>query len=169
MWYAMVFSVMLAVAGYYSGSAPLVDEQAAAARNLATSMAIYRQLLIAYATAHPSATARNVPLAQLTAYFPLGYTQESAQLWRNYVDSDGILYVYPARALALSITNELVALSQNSVLVGDAGIDGNLHAPANLASFDSLPPAVGHTSTDIPLPPGAAISAGLPVWLAFRN
>lgn len=168
MWYAMVFSVMLAVAGYYSGSVSHFDDRAVAARNLAESMGVYRQMLICYATANPTATG-SVTLGKLMPYFPIGYTKTSAQLWRNYIDSNGILYVYPAQSLALSITDELVALSQNSVLVGEAGNDGKLHAPANLPSLDSVPPIAGNRSNDISLPPEAAISAGLPLWLAFRN
>lgn len=168
MWYASVLFVMVAVAGYYSGSVPAVDDRAATARNLAESMGVYRQSLINYAT-NQRPVSGSVTLAQLRAYFPLGYTQESAKMWRNYVDKNGVLYVYPARSLLFPITDELVTLSQNSVLVGDAGSDGKLHAPANLPTFDSLPPPKGKSSHDIPLPPEAGITAGLPVWLGFRN
>lgn len=182
MWNIMMLSAMLAFAGYYTLAdlRILPEPQSVAAKNLAASMGTYRQAVINYASANPAVTGQSV---DPSAYFPIGYTSEDASRWSNYVEPDGTIYVFrdPNQALPLNITAEIVSLSQNSVLAGEAGAADNLlHAPADVAT----PAGWTNNGQDIPLAPdyhGAPrialtpstatliVPPGSPVWLAYRN
>jgi len=170
---------MISLTGYYS----LVDEkvvpiaQDVNARNLATSMGVYRQAVINYASDKTHSTEINMSVNP-SEKFPTGYTTSSAALWTNYVDGNGIIYIFPAAPLPVNITSEIVALSQNSILAGESNSTGDaLIAPADphpprrwINNDQDIPLAKDYLgSTPIPLPPAAAIPANSAIWLALRN
>ena len=181
MWSTAVIFVFLALGAYYFNTeqAILPGPEVAAARKYAESMATYRQALINFSTRYPGVTGA-VPhqsvggLAGIDGFFPTGYGQDLAAQWANYIDAEGIIYVYPASEVKIRFTEEIVRLSRNSVVAGEVAADHTLHAPADVAS-----PALPNYSPQIPLPgdyhPGAAIlvpafiPVGYPVWLAHRN
>lgn len=181
MWNVFILSAMLALAGYYTLSdlRILPDHERVAAENLAASMGTYRQAVINFSTANPGVTGQTV---NPSAYFPTGYTAEAASQWSNYIEPDGTIYVFrnPDIELPVNITDEIVRLSQNSVLAGESGADNLLHAPADVATpagwvnngYD-IPRATDYQVTSrIPLTPSSAtriVPAGSPVWLAYRN
>ncbi|MGZ3236655.1 MAG: type IV pilus biogenesis protein PilM [Burkholderiaceae bacterium] len=182
MWNIMVLTLMASLAGYYSlnDEKILPDQQVAVARNLAVSMGTYRQAVINYATANPTATGQvTIP----AAYLPTGYTTAQAGLWTNFIDPNGTIYIYPAAALPVNITAEIISLSQNSVLVGEAGASDNmLHAPAdrptpagwaNDPKSHNIPLALDYTGAPnialTPSQPTPIVPAGSTVWLAYRN
>jgi hypothetical protein len=186
MWNVVILSAMVAVAGYYtlSDQRILPNPEYVVARNLAASMGIYRQAVINYSSA-PANRAVTGPVDP-SGFFPTGYTAEVPSLWSNYIDPNGTIYVFrnPNKALPVNITAEIVSLSQNSVLAGEAGAtDNKLHAPADVATpvgwvndvnnTQDIPLATDyHGAPPIPLTPSSAtpiVPPGSPVWLAYRN
>ena len=178
MWQIVILTVMISLTGYYS----LIDQkivpnaQDANARNLATSMGVYRQAVVNYSsdTAHRT----KVGVVDPSEKFPAGYTAASAAFWNNYIEADGTIYVFPAAPLPVNITSEIVALSQNSILAGESNSTRDaLIAPADIATPSKwennekdIPLAKDYLgSTPIPLPLAAAIPSNSPVWLAHRN
>lgn len=187
MWNAMVLTVMMSVAGYYAmtGQERMMTAEQSQTVNLADDMAVYRQLVVNYFTANPGFT-RNaaVPSGDLTV--PDWVKPLNIARWSNYIDGDGTIYIFAAAPLPVSITSDIVKLSRNSVLAGEAvaaaGGALHLHAPADMDT-QTTPRAIAGRgdlsglleATDygahapIALPPDAGIQAGSPVWLASRN
>ncbi|CDG82343.1 type IV pilus biogenesis protein PilM [Janthinobacterium agaricidamnosum] len=159
----VVLTLMMSLAGYYGTRHPehSVDNVAQVAQSgaLAAGMASYRDALIAYFASHPGQTGSVTQQALIAAkvlpsWSPLAGA--AAPLWNNYRTPDGILYIYAGAALPHNITAELLALSNNSVLVGGFG-----------SGTSSFAPALGGMTT-IARPP-VTIPQGSPVWLAILN
>lgn len=182
MWNIFMLTAMLGIAGYYTVSdlQVLPDPQQVSARNLAASMGAYRQAVINYATANPAVTGQTV---DPSAYFPTGYTAQTASQWSNYIEPDGTITIFrePTRPLPVNITAEIVSLSQNSVLAGESGASDNmLHAPADIATpagwvnnGQDIPLATDYLGASrIPLTPSTTlliVPRSSPVWMAYRN
>ena len=185
MWNVAMLTIMLSLVGYYS----MIDQrvvpnaQDAVARNLAGSMGTYRQAVIDYCTAYFLTYGVSVPTGLIensALTLPTGYTTELASRWKNYIDGSGTIYIFPSTTLPVNITGEVVRLSQNSVLAGEAGSDGTLHAPADLATpISYVPPSTPtqdiplapdyHPTTRIPLP---AVAVGITPaikWIAYET
>jgi hypothetical protein len=169
MWNIAILTVMIALTGFYSmeGEKNAPVTQNVIARNLAESMAAYRQGTIKYATDNTGVSGK-VENSTLQNFFPTGYTNEFAKNWTNYIAPDGTIYIYPAAPLPVNITSELVKLSQNSILVGTAGAGSTLDAPADIKNDNAgYVPPLNKISLPSTLPDANLQS--YPVWLAYRN
>jgi hypothetical protein len=157
MWAIVILVVMSALSGYYvlvdeTYQAPVADMKAL---DLAGDMGVYRAAVMAYLRANPGFSSGTVPDTALAATFPSWYVR--SPLWTNYVAADGTIAVYASTLPAMKIVSQLFAESQRSILVGEADSGTNtLRSPV-------------YGNTGIPLPAGAAIPNGSPVWLARRN
>lgn len=164
MWQLVVLMVMTMLTGVYSlGEQERVAEvEQATAESIAGEMAVYREAVVAWFSQHPGQfqpvpidTLRNNNL--LPAWSTLR-TNPAASIWANFRDADGLIYIYAATLPRVNITNEVVNLSQNSVLAGVFRTgDTTLHSPV-----------FGNTGVKLP-PAGAAIPNGSPVWIAMRR
>ena len=183
MWNFLVLAMLFSVAGYYA----MTDQKQVAATQtaqiqltLAGDMAIYRQAVIDYYKANPGAPLNGaVSTPVLSAYFPgWSNTAELSAQWSNWIDGNGTIYIYTQAPLPTNIISSIVSLSQNSILAGEAVMQGGqlvLYAPADIPT---APPSTMGSSSGLPyasdygphgalaLPPAAAIPAGSPVWLA---
>jgi type II secretory pathway pseudopilin PulG len=161
MWALAVTVALAAVTGVYMLPAQrsLMAVQDQNARELAESMGLYRQAVVAYFSANNS-TLTSVQLTSLktAGFIPTWstlYTQSSTSIWANYRDSAGNIFIYPTTLPSTSITSELLALSQNAVTVGVyRASDRSVYSPADgtRVSFSSL--------NNVSIPDAA------PVWLA---
>jgi hypothetical protein len=185
MWNILVITVLLSVCGYYS----LVGQQRldASEKNVALSIAIgmetYKQAVVSYYASNPGASMNtSISAASLSASGAFPDWANSAALcsqWNNFVDGEGTIYIYEQSPLPVNITADIVKLSQNSVLAGQAVDNGGqltLYAPADigtappstLSQSSGIPEAsdYGNSHAPIVLPAAAAIPVGSPVWLA---
>ncbi|WP_211474764.1 type IV pilus biogenesis protein PilM [Collimonas humicola] len=171
MWGVLMLVCMLSVAGYYSmaGQENLIASENSVAANLAINMAVYRQAVIDYSSANPAALATSVASGALS--LPSWGIPSALSRWDNYIDRNGVIYVFTRMKLPVNITADIVSLSRNSVLAGEAAATAAgslyLNAPADIAvtplAAQQAPRQV------ILLPAPAAIPVGSPVWLASRN
>jgi hypothetical protein len=156
MWMIWILMIMTSIAGYYSLSDQISSPppESMKSADLAGSMAIYRAAVLRYATANPSFTGT---VADSNLSFPTWYRPLSPPLWTNYIAADGTIVIYASSLPPMTITSEIVSLSRNSVLAGQA----------NAATHTLDSPVFGNNQ--IPLPAGLSIPNGSPVWLAKRN
>lgn len=182
MWNILVFTVILSVCGYYSMASQqrLDASEKSTAYSLAMDMETYRDAVVQYYANNPGAPLNvSVPAATLTASGVFPSWANSASLcgqWNNYIDGNKMIYIYQLRQPAVNITLSIVALSQNSVLAGQAVYSGGqltLYAPADIATAppstlsqsSGIPEATDY-GTHAPIVLPAAIPVGSPVWLA---
>ncbi len=164
MWSITVFVVMTALAGVYMLPAERSEMavQDLKARELAESMGVYRQAVVAYFSAS-DVTDTSVDIdtlkgAGMVPTWSTLYTNSAATIWKNYRDSAGVIYVYPATLPSANITSELLKLSQYSLTVGIyRNSDGSLYSPVDGARI---------TLTSLG---GVSIPDTAPVWMAARN
>lgn len=126
--------------------------------SLAGNMAVYRDAVLTYLRNNPGFIGTTIPANQL----PLptwGYVPNS--IWAHYIapDSYRTIVIYASTRPPVDITAELMELSKNSILAGRI----------NTATNRLESPVHGNTNILIPLPPGATIPNGTPVWLAYRS
>lgn len=134
----------------------------ARAAGLAAAMASYRGAVAAWFDAHPAAAGSAPYQALLDEGLLPGWATLDAGQWGNYRDADGVIFVFPARALPVDIDAALLALSDNSPLVGrlQAGGAGQRQFVSLLGGMPGVPvPAAA------PLP----AASGAPLWLATHN
>jgi hypothetical protein len=161
----LVLAIMVSLTGFYR----LIDEESMTAveqvkaENLADSMAIYREAVVAYFTQHPGELG-SVSIDKLKSTDALPswstlYQKPATSIWANYRHDDGVIYIYASSPPPVDIAAEVVRLSQNSVLTGifKTG-DTTLHSPA-----------YGDTKVTLPPPAKAPIPNGSPVWIAMRK
>lgn len=186
MWNIVVLIIMISVGGYYA----LVDQQyvVTTERNrgaqLANDMGVYRQLVVSYFSADPELKNLSASISDLNGVKPDWIRSETLTRWNNYIDSRGVIYIFGVAPLPVNITADIVALSQNSVLAGEARLTGGalrLFAPADRSTIDSVPvtgrgelaevlEAIDYGEhAPINLPVAAAIPTGSPVWLAVSE
>lgn len=164
MWNILVVTIVMALAGYYAAAGPYANDAAGAgsaanATNFAEGMALYREAVVTYFSAH-DLTNTSVSYPTLTgagvvpAWSELA-TRTEPPIWANYRDGSGTIYIYPTVLPPVNIVPEILRLSQNSVLAGvyRAG-HSTLQSP--LFGDTGIPLALG----GVPVPDGA------PVWLA---
>jgi hypothetical protein len=165
MWNVLVLVVLLSVGGYYATQSQerVIALDNAQAAQLADSMALYRQAVVAYFDAHPAQNG-SVSMATLQSSNALPAwstlsSQPAASMWANFRDTDGMIYIYAAKLPPHSIANDIVRLSQNSVLTGVFRTgDTTLHSPV-----------FGDTGIKLPAPASVSIPNGSPVWIATRS
>ncbi|MBC7502290.1 MAG: type IV pilus biogenesis protein PilM [Herminiimonas sp.] len=185
MWNVTVLTVLLSLAGYYAlGDQKRVDVTAASLpRNLALDMATYRDAVVRHFSLPANRSAADASadfsVLALPAWYRPQRSTSGAPLWRNYIDGAGIIYIFTATPLPVSITADIVRLSKNSVMAGDAVTVGGgqqLAAPADMPTSSIA--AVGadiQNARDygvhpaIAIPAAVGIPAGSPVWLANRS
>ena len=107
MWNLVILTVMTSFAGFYSlqHEKYLPDEKVVIARNLAESMANYKEAVVSYSSAHEDVSGQ-IANSEISNHYPTGYSNDKAKTWTNYIDEDGTIYVYPAEQLPTKITNE---------------------------------------------------------------
>lgn len=161
MWNIVVVAVMAALAGIYI----LPSEQALGraedmkARELAGSMAVYRQAVSAYygkfgAKTNYSATVAELKAGNFLPDWSRLYTEGEAGPWTNYRNAAGIIYIYPKQLPEKNILPDLLELAHNSVSVTVyRATDSSLYSPGDNKRFK-------HALA------GAAIPDGAPVWIA---
>jgi len=134
---------------------PVAGITLARARDLAASMALYRQAVIEYHQQHASVDGA-VGEAALRAGGHLPSWAPPAQ-WQNHRDAaTGIVYVFGAGVDGAAMLPHLLRLSQRSLLVGRSGYK-------NMPFQSAL-----HGATTIALPQAVAatVASGGPLWLA---
>jgi hypothetical protein len=166
MWNMAVIVVLAGLGAFYAalaeGRLAVLDQARSVAG--ANSMALYRDAVIAYFSAHPGLTDASVDIAtlkadgMLPAWSPL-YAQPASSPWANYRAGDGAITVYATSVPAGDVVSEIVALSRNSVLAG-------IYRSGDATLFSPI-----YGNTGIPLPPAAKapIPDGSPVWMAARK
>jgi len=185
MWNIIVLTAMLSLVGYYATR----DQQyvtrtgtQASANGLAEDMAIYRQAVIAYYSANPGAPSNaGAGTSELTGAGVFPAWADAPLLcaqWRNYIDENRMIFIYAAGPLSTDIVANIVSMSGNSVLVGQAQTSGTrlvLYAPADIPTAavtqtTQIPAATDYGAhPSIVLPAGAGIPVGSPVWLFQTN
>jgi hypothetical protein len=185
MWNILVLTIILSVCGYYSmvGQQRLDANEKNIALSIAIGMGTYRQAVVSYYAQNPGAPLNtSLSAATLSASGAFPNWANSASLcsqWNNFIDGNGMIYIYEQSPLPANIISDIVTLSQNSVLAGQAISNGGqltLYAPADIGT---APPSTLSQSSGIPeasdygaihdpivLPAAAAIPVGSPVWLA---
>jgi hypothetical protein len=164
MWATMVVFVMAALTGFYMLPAERgrIAVEQRQARELAESMALYRQAVVSYYSAN-DVTGASIGIDTLKAAgvvpsWSALYTRSAQAIWGNYRDSAGVIYIYPATPAPRNIVGEVLALSGNSLNVGIyRASDRSLYAPADGTRVALAPQAA------------AAIPDGALVWLAARE
>jgi hypothetical protein len=168
MWSFVVVAIVFGLTGVYT----VANEQAITrvesrkAMTQAENMAVYREAVIQYFTDNDDKKVE-APFASVKSYLPAWslMKDETDPIWANWRDNKGVIYVYPKRPLGVDILKELLALSQNSHLVGayaekDKGNKASLLSPlVDVVEFtlDELKHAKN------PVPPNA------PVWIGYRK
>lgn len=182
MWSAMVMAMMIATAGYYALAAQeRVTINVSQGANLATDMATYRQMVINYASLPANRNVNDVRVPASALDQPFWLKPAVLAQWDNYIDGSGAIYVFVKAdtPLPVNITADIVKLSRNSVLAGEAIVRNGslvLRAPGDRDTSTGVP-IDGHGSLleaiDYGAHPALAlptqIPVGSPVWLASRN
>lgn len=164
MWSAIVVMVMAALAGFYMLPAERshIAVQNLQARELAESMGIYRQAVVAYFSDNDVLdTSVHIDTLKSSDKLPTWstlYTRSATSIWRNYRDCNGVIYIYPATLAAPNIVSELLTLSRNSMTVAIyRASDHSLYSPADGTRVALV--SLG----------AATIPDMAPVWLAARD
>jgi hypothetical protein len=165
MWPILVVAIMMSLTGFYQ----LIDKDGMAAReqaradHIADSMAIYRDAVAAYFTMHPAQFA-SIDINELKASNALPswstlYQDPATSIWRNYRDTDGVIYIYASSLPPVNISADIARLSENSLMAGQFRTgDTTLHSPI-----------YGDTGIKLPPQAKAPIPNGSPVWIAMRK
>lgn len=164
MWSLVIAAVMAALTGFYMMPAErsTMAEKNLEARELAESMGMYRQAVIAYFSAHNVTNTRvGIDTLKSEGMVPTWstlYTRSATSIWASYRDSTGVIYIYPATPASTNIVSELLKLSQYSMSVG-----------IYRASDHSLYSPVDGTRVVLASLGGVSIPDTAPVWMAARN
>lgn len=156
MWMMWIAAAIIVMTGYYSVNSQVQNPTPAPMQSmaLAGNMGIYRAAVVAYATSNPAFTGT---VADGNLPFPTWYTPLTPSLWRNYIAADGTITIYASALPTIKITSDIVSLSKNSILAGEArSATGTLYSPAA-------------GDTGILLPAGVVIPNGSPVWMSSHN
>jgi hypothetical protein len=164
MWSVIIVAVMAALTGFYM--LPAERSQLALenlqARELAESMGVYRQAVVAYFSANDvSNTSIGIDTLKAAGVVPTWstlYTRSDTSIWTNYRDSAGVIYIYPATLASTNIVSEVLKLSQNSMTFG-----------IYRASDHSLYSPVDGTRVTMTSLSGLSIPDTAPVWMAARH
>lgn len=164
MWNMFIVAAMAALTGVYMLPAERsqITIQNQQARELAETMGIYRQAVVAYFSANnvtnTSVSINTLKNAGMLPTWSILYTSSTTSIWANYRDSSGVIYIYPATTPSLNIVSELLKLSQNSMNVGIyRASDNSLYSP-----LDGIRVTLGSLGA-------ASIPDSAPVWIAARN
>jgi hypothetical protein len=165
MWAFVFVAVMASLTGYYRfiDKEALAASEQAKADNLAESMTIYRDAVVAYFNQRPSEFG-TVGIDRLIATNALPnwstmFQKPATSIWTNYRHDDGVIYIYATQAPPVNATADIARLSQNSVLAGVFRTgDITLHSPV-----------FGDTKVALPPRAKAPIPNGSPVWIAMTR
>lgn len=165
MWSLVIVFVMAALTGFYAMPAErsrLATENQSA-RELAESMALYRQAVLAYYSAHqvndPSVDIDTLKQSGVVPSWSTLSTRSASVIWANHRDGAGVIYIYPSVPAPRNIVAEVLKLSGNSMLVGVyRAADQSLYSPADGTRVALASPG-----------PAAAIPDAALVWLAPRQ
>lgn len=181
MWQTMILTAMVAMISYYSIEQAIATPAPAPAlsSDLAKNMATYRQTVLDYLHSQHNFQGTYVPeeiiRAQLPSWYVVPQNAQSSLPWGNQICTDGTVVVFATQPLPISITNDLLKLSKNSVNVGESIGGAFIYSPALDAklqkpSTDSTSAATDNTATNIITLSGCApITAGRPVWITKLN
>jgi hypothetical protein len=164
MWSAIVVAVMAALTGFYMLPAErsYIAMKNLQARELAESMGVYRQAVVAYFSANDmtntSVDIDTLKAAGMVPTWSMLYTSSDTSIWANYRDSSGVIYIYPATLTSTNIVSEVLKLSRNSMTVG-----------IYRASDHSLYSPVDGTRVVLNSLGGVSIPDTAPVWMAARH
>lgn len=165
MWNIAIMVVMMALAGVYATvdtkSASVIRDTNAA--KLADSMAIYRTAVTQYFTANGSPP-QSVDIDTLKAANVLPewsslYVQPATSIWANYMDAEGLIYIYAVSLPPPDVITHVLNLSHNSILAG-------VFRTGDTVLYS---PVFGDTNIRLPAPSEAQIPNGSPVWVAMRE
>ncbi|WP_253546783.1 type IV pilus biogenesis protein PilM [Herbaspirillum rubrisubalbicans] len=165
MWGLIVALVMIAAGGFYSStsSQALAVVQSNSGREVAAEMALYRQAVIDYFSAHDlrgtSVSIEALKSAKALPSWSVLYQQSDRLIWDNYRDQDGIIYIYATALPSTNITADLNQLSGNSLLVGVYR-----HGKSTLQSG-----IFGDTGIPVAALAGRGIADGAPLWIAMTQ
>ena len=159
MMHAFVLGLMVALLAAFGNTVRRADAAVVVVRgqDQASGMALYRDAVILYFTVNPAQFGR-ATAAQVSALLPNWSTQGG--WWGHYRGADGTIAVYALRAPDRTMIPDLLMLSQNSLLVGQFNTGDTYFRPSMSNTASAIPMAQFST---------AAIPAGSPLWLAYRN
>ena len=182
MWQVMIFVGMLAMTSYYSVAQEVAAQPQAVmdvkSTELATSMAVYRDAVLAYLHTHPDFEGYTVPENIVQSMLPSWYVmprgKQSRSLWGNRVCPDKTVVVFANDETPINITKEVVKVSKRSATVGESLGDNTFYAPAKdraTGSQAAVPKgnaaiAAHEAPSRVALPGCANVAAGRPVWIA---
>lgn len=166
MWNIVVLTVMAGLAGYYStmaGRNEIATRTVVQSSNLVESMALYRNAVIDYFTAHP-AQYSSVDINTLISTNSLPswstlYARPETSIWANYRDPNGTIYIYATSVPPVNIVSDIARLSNNSVLAGEY-----MAGQTTLYS-----PVFGNTNVTLPVQAATLFPDGSPVWIGMRR
>jgi hypothetical protein len=162
MFNVLIVAVMAALVAFYSARAPELDRLIShtQSRNLAGDMAVYRQAVVQYFSIPGNGGSSVAPdvlkdANLLPTWSPLAESGDGG-IWANHRMADGTIFVYAASATPVEMMADLLALSKNSMQVGQYDDD--------CACFKPFIP--GPVNIGLPL---NIITNGSPVWIAHSN
>jgi PilM len=166
MWHILLLAIFVSITGYYSLSdqQQVNTAQGYQADHLAENMGTYRASIVDYCMQNPGLRNISISKTALRAGIVPSWLPDTAlEQWGNYIDVNGMIYIYPASPLPRNITSAVVALSKNSILVGEmkTAPDG---IPTLYSPLHGKPPMPIKMATAPP-----AILEGSLVWLASAN
>jgi hypothetical protein len=154
MWGLIVALVLIAAGGWYSSSSSqsLAVVQSNLGKEVAVGMALYRQAVIDYFSAHDlrgtSVSLDTLKASNVLPSWSLLYQKSDQQVWENFRDQNGTIYIYAISLPTVDILAEINALSQNSVMVGvyrqgkstlQSGIFGDTGIPVTALAARGIP------------------------------
>jgi hypothetical protein len=165
MWNLFIITVLASLTGMYvnSGERVISVVERNEAKEMAESMALYREAVVQYYTAN-DITKHSVGLevlktANLVPAWSTLYTRSAESIWANYRAADGTIYVYAERPPTINIQAELARLSRNSYLVGVYQKKGKI----------LYSPVFGDTGISLAALASKAVQDNAPVWIGYRR
>ncbi|MEN3291425.1 MAG: hypothetical protein V7642_678 [Burkholderiales bacterium] len=165
MWSLVMITALAALTGFYT----TVSQQASSvaenrkAMELAENMALYREAVIRYYTAHDvtnaSASMQELKAEKVIPEWSTLYTDTAAPLWGNYRDAGGMIYVYATRLPPVNIASEMAELSRYSYFAGSY----------QQAGMVLKSPKYGNTGISLAALAGRSVPDNAPVWLGRRR
>lgn len=165
MWSLVVVTVLAAVTSVYANfserAAPMVESSKA--REMAESMAVYREAVIQYYTANDlknySVSLSALKTAKVIPTWSTLSTLNTDPIWSNYRDAGGTIYIYAIKLPTSNIQVELAQLSRKSYLVGTYNKSSNL----------LYSPVFGDTGISLAALASKSVPDKAPVWIGYRR
>jgi hypothetical protein len=165
MWNLLMISVLTALVGVYanSGERTVAMIETNKARETAEGMALYREAVILYYTAHDvknySVSLEVLKTENLVPAWSTLSTGGAGSIWRNYRAADGMIYVYAGSLPPTNIQMEMAELSRYSYLVG-------VYRQSDMSLYS---PVFGDIGISLAVLASKSVPDKAPVWIGHRR